>query len=157
MRRSGDRPTRDRDSHLLGFGLGSAGSLQPSPRRPGLGFGKGTRSGSIVKQLKSRTHRVSVFSCHGRLSVWTHVATPSVAYAEKAEAEKSEAAFRFNCAQRKSLSIHVFVRADVPSLGAHANTLESIPYVITMSVHWLEWIALYSLTFIASQGVDLGS
>lgn len=31
-----------------------------------------------------------------------------LAYAEKAEAEKSEAAFRFNCAQRKLLCNHVF-------------------------------------------------
>ncbi|KAF9654095.1 hypothetical protein BDM02DRAFT_1924 [Thelephora ganbajun] len=49
------------------------------------------------------------------------------AYVEKAEAEKSEAAFRFNCAQR-----------------AHANTLEIIPYIITTGLIWGLKQPLYS-------------
>ncbi|KAF9786781.1 membrane-associated proteins in eicosanoid and glutathione metabolism [Thelephora terrestris] len=54
----------------------------------------------------------------GRARKAAGIAYPQ-AYAEQAVAEKSEAAFRFNCAQR-----------------AHSNTLEIIPYVITMGLIW---------------------
>ena len=93
----------------------------------------GLRVGSctvLVGKPRLHTPRVRVcfffgFWCFGWF-VGIYVVDPSIAHTEKAEAEKSEAAFRFSCAQRKSLYTRPIVRhltADALSLGAHANTL----------------------------------
>jgi hypothetical protein len=78
----------------------------------------------------------------------SHRRYTSLAYAEQAVAEKSEAAFRFNCAQRELLCLRVYLRQFTRHpLGAHSNTLEIIPYVITMSVFHLNWERrVFSLT-----------
>ena len=66
---------------------------------------------------------------------WDSCGGVPLVYAEQAEVEKSEAALRFNCAQRMFRFVLVVVqKLTRRSLGAHANTLESIPFVLTTLV-----------------------
>ena len=78
-------------------------------------------------------------------------------YAEKAEVEKSEAALRFNCAQRKFvLPPCTCPGVYTPSSGAHANTLENLPYIITMSVARSKRTVSCALTLSRCRGLIWG-
>lgn len=55
---------------------------------------------------------------------------PLTVYAEKAEAAESKEANKFNCAQRECAALSVLLCLTVDT-GAHQNTLEYLPLIIT--------------------------
>lgn len=109
MRRSGDRPKRDRGILTHRFLLLRFGWVLAAVASTGwLGFWQSFKVGVARKAAKIQ-YPQSEYAYSG-VSLLEFTRLHDLAYAEKAEVEKSEAALRFNCAQRELLDTHVFIQ-----------------------------------------------
>ena len=139
--------------------LGSVGSSPPSLRWLGLGFGKREQLGQLVGLPVSPIPKV--YATSARSGCETHVSRTPLAYAEKDEVEKSEAAHRFNCAQRKLLRLQILL-----SRSSRASVLRCpLKYPRECAVHhhsvsFLAWngnpFRAYFLFIFTLQGLDMG-